>query len=63
MSNLIQVNNGSTSFKPTLEDNFVVHSKLNAYQKDFDTEKNRDSNYVYGPARPRSFYAGIKIKI
>ena len=36
MSNLIQVNNGSTSFKPTLEDNFVVHSKLNAYQKDVD---------------------------
>jgi outer membrane receptor for ferrienterochelin and colicins len=40
-----------------------VQNILNAYQKDFDTEKNRDSNYVYGPVRPRSFYAGLKMKI
>ena len=40
-----------------------VQNILNAYQKDFDIEKNRDSNYVYGPARPRSFYAGLKMKI
>ena len=40
-----------------------VQNLLNAYQSDFDTGKDRDSNYVYGPARPRSFYAGFKIAL
>ena len=48
---------------PAITFHMGAQNILNAYQKDFDTEKNRDSNYVYGPARPRSFYAGIKIKI
>jgi len=34
---------------------------FNAYQRDFDTGPYRDSNYVYGPARPRTIYAGIKV--
>jgi outer membrane receptor for ferrienterochelin and colicins len=34
---------------------------LNHYQDDFDKGKNRDSGYIYGPARPRSFFMGIKI--
>ncbi len=33
---------------------------LNAYQSDFDKGKNRDSNYIYGPAIPRSIGIGIK---
>ncbi|TRO67289.1 TonB-dependent receptor [Christiangramia sabulilitoris] len=33
----------------------------NAYQDDFDTGKNRDSNYVYGPGVPRSIFVGLKI--
>lgn len=33
---------------------------FNQYQKDFDTGKNRDSNYIYGPARPFTMFAGIK---
>ncbi len=37
-----------------------VQNIFNAYQRDFDTGKNRDSNYVYGPARPRTFYVGVK---
>jgi outer membrane receptor for ferrienterochelin and colicins len=32
----------------------------NSYQSDFDRGANRDANYVYGPIRPRAFFAGIK---
>ncbi len=37
-----------------------VQNILNAYQSDFDTGQYRDSNYVYGPARPRTFFFGLK---
>jgi len=39
-----------------------VQNVFNAYQTDFDTGPNRDSNYVYGPARPRTFFMGLKWK-
>jgi len=39
-----------------------VKNMFNSYQSDFDTGKNRDSNYVYGPAQPRTFFIGMKIK-
>jgi outer membrane receptor for ferrienterochelin and colicins len=39
-----------------------VKNVFNAYQNDFDKGKNRDSNYVYGPGLPRTFFVGIKIK-
>jgi outer membrane receptor for ferrienterochelin and colicins len=32
-----------------------VQNLLNAYQQDFDLGKERDSNYIYGPAKPRTF--------
>jgi outer membrane receptor for ferrienterochelin and colicins len=35
---------------------------LNEYQNDFDLGKNRDSNYIYGPNMPRSFFIGIKLR-
>ncbi len=38
-----------------------VKNILNAYQNDFDTGKNRDSNFVYGPAQPRTVYIGLKL--
>lgn len=38
-----------------------VQNILNSYQSDFDTGRYRDSNYVYGPARPRTFFLGLKI--
>lgn len=38
-----------------------MRNLTNAYQEDFDTGKNRDSNYVYGPGMPRSIYAGVKL--
>lgn len=39
-----------------------VKNLFNAYQDDFDTGKNRDSNYVYGPAQPRTFIFGLKMR-
>jgi len=38
-----------------------VKNVTNPYQDDFDTGKNRDSNYVYGPGNPRSVFIGLKI--
>lgn len=37
-----------------------VHNLLNSYQKDLDKGVDRDSGYVYGPAKPRSFFAGLE---
>ena len=36
---------------------------FNSYQADFDTGKNRDSNYVYGPSQPTTIYFGVKYKL
>jgi len=38
-----------------------IKNIFNAYQSDFDSGKNRDSNYIYGPSLPRSVYFGISI--
>jgi outer membrane receptor for ferrienterochelin and colicins len=39
-----------------------VHNVFNAYQDDFDIGKNRDSNYVYGPAKPRTWVFSLRLK-
>ncbi len=39
-----------------------IKNIFNAYQSDFDTGKNRDSNYIYGPATPRTFFVGLRLK-
>jgi outer membrane receptor for ferrienterochelin and colicins len=31
------------------------------FQTDFDSGKNRDSGYVYGPGKPRSLFFGVKL--
>lgn len=36
MNNLIRINNNSTSFKPNFEENYVVHSRLNSFQRDIN---------------------------
>ena len=38
-----------------------VKNFLDAYQTDFDSGKNRDSNFIYGPAMPRTAFLGLKI--
>ena len=35
---------------------------FDAYQKNFDTGKNRDSNFIYGPNMPRTLFVGLRIK-
>lgn len=39
-----------------------VKNIFNAYQANFDIGKNRDSNFVYGPAQPRTFFIGMKLR-
>jgi len=39
-----------------------IKNMFNAYQDDFDIGKNRDSNFIYGPAQARTFYIGLKLK-
>ena len=45
----------------TLQLNIGVDNIFNSYQNDFDKGKDRDSNYIYGPAKPRSYFAGLKL--
>ena len=35
---------------------------FNAYQEDFDLGKNRDSNFMYGPNMPRTFFIGFSLR-
>lgn len=44
-----------------LELNGGVQNIFNQIQKDFDKGPNRDSNYIYGPSLPRTFFIGLKI--
>lgn len=37
-----------------------VENMFDSYQKDLDKGVDRDSGYVYGPAKPRTFYAGAE---
>lgn len=38
-----------------------VQNIFNAYQKDFDKGALRDSQYIYGPSRPRTITFGVKL--
>jgi outer membrane receptor for ferrienterochelin and colicins len=40
-----------------------VQNLFNAYQKDFDRGVNRDSDYIYGPSLPRSYFGSISLNI
>lgn len=37
-----------------------VQNLFNSYQQDFDQGPLRDSNYIYGPNRPRTFFLGLR---
>ena len=39
-----------------------IKNILNDYQDDFDIGRYRDSNFVYGPGRPRSVFFGIRMQ-
>ncbi|TRX47274.1 TonB-dependent receptor [Fulvivirga sp. M361] len=38
-----------------------VKNIFNSYQDDFDSGAGRDSDYIYGPAAPRSIFVSVKI--
>ncbi|WCC45069.1 TonB-dependent receptor [Tenacibaculum finnmarkense] len=38
-----------------------VKNIFDNYQKSFDIGKERDSNFIYGPAAPRTYTLGFKI--
>jgi len=38
-----------------------IKNIFNSYQPYFDLGKNRDSNFVYGPSLPRTFFIGMKL--
>lgn len=48
--------------KSTVEWYGGMKNLFNAYQTDFDIGKNRDSNYIYGPAQPRTVFVGLKVR-
>lgn len=37
-----------------------VQNVFNSYQDDFDSGAGRDSTFIYGPNRPRTFFVGLK---
>jgi len=39
-----------------------IKNITNAYQNDFDSGKNRDSGYIYGPAAPRTYFIGLRLR-
>lgn len=38
-----------------------IQNIFNSYQTDFDLGADRDAGYVYGPIRPRTVFAGLKL--
>jgi outer membrane receptor for ferrienterochelin and colicins len=42
--------------------NTGIQNYTNAYQNDFDLGENRDSAYIYGPGRPRTYFFGFNLK-
>lgn len=39
---------------------FGVSNVFNAFQRDFDSGAGRDSNFIYGPAKPRHLFVGLR---
>ena len=47
----------------TLEINAGVKNLLDHFQSDLDKGMDRDAGFIYGPATPRTFFAGISLRI
>ncbi|MBR0309639.1 MAG: TonB-dependent receptor [Paludibacteraceae bacterium] len=46
-----------------LEVSAGVKNLLDMYQRDLDRGANRDADYIYGPAQPRTYFAGVALKL
>lgn len=58
-------NNIKVAYDFDFKDNCIqvytgIQNMFNAYQKDFDRGALRDAGYIYGPARPQTFFFGAK---
>ncbi|MFK8288905.1 TonB-dependent receptor domain-containing protein [Capnocytophaga canimorsus] len=59
----------NTNYQIAINDSYKLDLSLgmknlfNQYQKDFDKGAERDPAYIYGPSLPRTFFAGVKIKM
>lgn len=51
-----------TAIETEIEFYAGVKNILNSYQETFDIGKDRDSNFVFGPAMPRVWFIGVKLK-
>lgn len=40
-----------------------VKNVLDMYQRDLDKGENRDADYIYGPAQPRTYFVGLRLKL
>ena len=49
------------SNQTSLEVSLACKNILDQHQKDIDVGENKDSQYLYGPVLPRSFYLGVKL--
>ena len=38
-----------------------IKNILNSYQNNFDSGKNRDSNFIFGPSNPRTYFIGVRL--
>ena len=47
----------------TLEINAGVKNILDQFQSNLDKGMDRDAGFIYGPATPRTFFAGVNLKI
>ncbi len=47
-------------FEQTVRIGAGVQNLFDSYQSDFDTTKYRDSNFVYGPPKPRTVFVDLK---
>lgn len=47
-------------FEQTVRIGVGIQNLFDSYQSDFDTSKYRDSNFIYGPSRPRTVFLDLK---
>ena len=46
-----------------LEVSCGVKNVLDQFQSDVDKGELRDANYIYGPTQPRTYFAGLSLKL
>lgn len=49
--------------RTTLDVSAGIQNLFDSFQRDFDSGDERDSSYIYGPSRPRTFFVGLKLNI